>query len=202
MAALAASLDANATAQRERSRTGECVSLCVQAVPIRGIQPPMYRVPRLSQRAIDKHRRVLIVPELTPESWMTRLPAGLDAKNITVPYADNGAREQFHSEFKTDLDLTRLPWGKFDTNSLACQMQALPMNTLRLMRECGLLGPDAHAVRHGTERRRIKTVMQALSYSAGRLIEHGQRLILGLGTNGCGAKAFARVRGELVAVCT
>ena len=162
-AALAASLDANATTQRERSRTGMCASLCVQAVPIRGIRPPVYRVLRLIQRAIDKHRRVLIVPELTPESWIASLPAGLDAKNVTALYADHAAREQFHSKFKTDLDLTRLPQGKFDTNSLVCQVQALAMNILRLMGECGLLGPDAHAVRHGIERRRIKTVMQALS---------------------------------------
>lgn len=41
VAALAASLDANATTQRERSRTGMCASLCVQAVPIRGIRPPV-----------------------------------------------------------------------------------------------------------------------------------------------------------------
>ncbi|MFZ3117665.1 MAG: IS1380 family transposase, partial [Variovorax sp.] len=42
------------------------------------------------------------------------------------------------------------------------------------------LGPDA-PVRHAAKRRRIKTVMQELIYRAGRLIEHGRRVILGLG---------------------
>ena len=28
--------------------------------------------------------------------------------------------EQFHSEIKTDLDLERLPSGKFDTNDAMC----------------------------------------------------------------------------------
>ena len=38
-----------------------------------------------------------------------------------------------HSEFKTDLDLERLPSGKFDTNYLVCQLAALAMNLLRLI---------------------------------------------------------------------
>ena len=41
--------------------------------------------------------------------------------------------------------------------------------------------------------------MQELIYRAGRLIEHGRRLILGLGANARSAKAFARVHGALCA---
>ena len=89
---------------------------------------------------------------------------------IIALYADHGTHEQFHSEFKTDLDLTRLPSGKFDTNYLVCQLAALAMNILRLMGQRGLLGPDA-PVRHSAKRRRIKTVMQELIYRAARLIE-------------------------------
>jgi len=54
-------------------------------------------------------------------------------------------------------------------------------------------------VRHATKRRRLKTVMQV--YRAGRLIEHGRQLILGLGANDRSAKAFTRVHGELPAAC-
>ena len=56
-------------------------------------------------------------------------------------------------------------------------------------------------VRHEAKRRRLKTVMQELVYRAGRLIEHGRRLILGLGANDRAAKAFVRVHGELFAAC-
>jgi len=45
----------------------------------------------------------------------------------------------------------------------------------------------------------IKTPMQALICRAGRLIEPGRRLILGLGANDRAAKAFARLHGELFA---
>ena len=51
--------------------------------------------------------------------------------------------EQFHSEIKTDLDLERLPSGKFDTNYVVCELAALAMNILRLLGQAGLHGPDA-----------------------------------------------------------
>jgi len=69
------------------------------------------------------------------------------------------------------------------------------MNILRLIGQRGLLGPDA-PVRHGAKRRRIKTVIQELIYRAGRLIEHGRRLILGLGANDRAAKAFMRLHAQ------
>ena len=201
VAALAARLDADATTHWEQPRAGKRVTLWEQAVSIEGIQRPVRRVLRLIERSIDKHGQVLIVPELTLEGWTTSLPANFDARNIIALYADHGTHEQFHSEFKTDLDLTRLPSGKFDTNYLVCQLAALAMNILRLMGQRGLLGPDA-PVRHSAKRRRIKTVMQELIYRAGRLIEHGRRLILGLGANDRAAKAFARLHGELFAAAT
>ena len=212
VAALAARLDGDATTQWQSPRAGKRVTLWEQAVAIEGIQRPVRRVLRLIERSIDKHGQVLIVPELTLEGWTTSLPASFDARRIIALYADHGTHEQFHSEFKTDLDLTRLPWatqgapspeGKFDTNYLVCQLAALAMNILRLMGQRGLFGPDA-PVRHSAKRRRIKTVMQELIYRAGRLIEHGRRLILGLGANDRAAKAFARLHGELFAAsaCT
>ncbi len=199
--ALAARLDADAAARWEHPRAGKRVSVWEHAVIVEGIERPLRRVLRLIERRIDKHGQVLIVPELTLEGWTTSLPAKFSAQEIIALYADHGTHEQFHSEFKTDLDLTRLPSGKFDTNYLVCQFAALAMNILRLMGQRGLLGPDA-PIRHSAKRRRIKTVMQELIYRAGRLIEHGRRLILGLGANDRTAKAFARLHGELFAACT
>lgn len=201
VAALAARLDADAATRWEHPRAGKRVTLWEQAVSIEGVNRPLRRVLRLIERRIDKHGQVLIVPELTLEGWTTSLPASFGANEIIALYADHGTHEQFHSEFKTDLDLTRLPSGKFDTNYLVCQLAALAMNILRLMGQRGLLGPDA-PVRHSAKRRRIKTVMQELIYRAGRLIQTGRRIILGLGANDRAAKAFARVHGELFAACT
>jgi hypothetical protein len=54
-------------------------------------------------------------------------------------------------------------------------------------------------VRHSAKRRRIKTVMQELIYCAARLIEHGRRIILGLGANDRAATVLMRMHAQLAA---
>ena len=199
--ALAERLEADATTLWAHPREGKRVTLWEEAVHIEGIERPLRRVLRLTERTIDARGQLLIEPKLTLEAWTTSLDAmQFDAKAILALYADHGTHEQFHSEFKTDLDLERLPSGKFDTNYLVCELAALAMNILRLMGQAALLGPDA-PVRHAAKRRRIKTVMQELIYRAGRLIEHGRQVILGLGANDRAAKAFQRLHAELFAAC-
>ena len=194
-------------------RDGKRLTVWEQAVLIEGITGagagiapgdfvgpprPMRRVLRLTERSIDKHGQVLLEPELEIEGWTTSLPVRIRPAQVIALYADHGTHEQFHSEFKTDLDLTRLPSGKFDTNYLICQLAALTMNILRLIGQGGLTGPGA-PVRHPAKRRRLKTVLQELIYKAGRLIEHGRQLILGLGANDRAAAAFERLHKQFQA---
>jgi len=198
-AALLARLDADTSTQWQTPRQGKRVTVWEEALQIEGISRPSRRVLRLVERSIDRHGQQLIVPEIDLEGWSTSLSAEqFSAEQIIALYADHGTHEQFHAEFKTDLDLQRLPSGKFDTNYLVCQLAALAMDILRLMGQRGLLGPDA-PIRHQAKRRRIKTVVQELIYRAGRLMESGRRLILGLGANDRAARAFARLNGELFA---
>ena len=198
-AALLARLDAEPSTRWHKPRAGKRVAVWEEAIKVESITRSLRRVLRLIERDIDRSGQQLIVPEVELEGWTTSLLEGqFNADKIMALYADHGTHEQFYSEFKTDLDLERLPSGKFDTNYLVCQLAALAMNILRLMGQRGLLGPDA-PVRHPAKRRRIKTVIQELIYRAGRLIEHGRRLILGLGANDRAAKAFARLNGELFA---
>jgi hypothetical protein len=201
VAALAERLEADTSTHWEHPRVGKRVTLWEQPLEIEGIERPLRRVLRLTERTIDAKGQLLIEPKLTLDGWTTSLSAKqFDARAIIALYADHGTHEQFHSEFKTDLDLERLPSGKFSTNYLVCELAALAMNILRLMGQAGLLGSDA-PVRHAAKRRRIKTVMQELIYRAGRLIAHGRRVILGLGANDRSAKAFQRLHGELFAAC-
>jgi Transposase DDE domain group 1 len=182
----------------EHPRQGKRVALWEQPVRIEGVSRPVRRVLRLVERTISAAGQHLIVPEVELDGWTTTLPARLGPQQIIDLYADHGTHEQFHAEFKTDLDLTRLPSGKFATNALVCELAALAMNILRLMGQQGLLGADA-PVRHSAKRRRIKTVMQELIYRAGRLIEHGRRLILGLGANDRAGAVFKRLHVQLTA---
>ena len=157
---------------------------------------PVRRVYRLSERTIDKRGVVLLLPEYVLEGWTTTLPQRLEAPDIIALYCDHASHEQFHSEFKTDMDLERLPSGKFDTNFLVCQLAAVAMNLLRLIGQNTLLGPDA-PVRHAAKRRRIKTVMQEMMFRAARMIKHAGRWILGLGQSDSGFAVFECHYGQL-----
>ena len=149
---------------------------------------PLRRVMRLTERTIDKYGQALLVPELTLEGWWTSL--WRDEATIIRLYADHGTSEQFHSEFKTDLDLERFPSGKFATNALVLTCAQLAYNLLRWLGQQGLLGADAPP-RHKAKRRRLRTVMQELVYLAARLVRTGRRLKLVFGTH-CPAVAIYR----------
>jgi hypothetical protein len=196
-AQMAAERDAAGSAWKH-PRAGKRVAIWEQTVEVPGVKRRVRRVLRLVERTIGSRGQHLILPEYELDGWTTTLPARMNAGKVIALYADHGTHEQFHAEFKTDLDLTRLPSGKFDTNALVCRLAALAMNILRLMGQQGLLGPDA-PVRHEAKRRRIKTVMQELIYRAGRLIEHGRQLVLGLGANDRAATVFMRLHAQFAA---
>lgn len=153
------------------------------------------RVVRVIERTIDKRGQHLLVPDIELEGWWTSLT--LPDDEVITLYRDHGTSEQFHSELKSDMDLERLPSGKFAVNSLIMSCGALAYNILRYIGQLGLLG-DKSPVRHPAKRRRIKTVMQELMYFAARLIESGRRLILRFSRHsGLNAEAYARVYDRL-----
>lgn len=94
---------------------------------------PARHVYRLTERTINKRGVVLLLPEYVLEGWTTTLPVRFTPTEMIALYCDHATHEQFHSEFKTDMDLERLPSGKFDTNYLVCQLAAVAMNLLRLI---------------------------------------------------------------------
>ncbi|MBF0420386.1 MAG: IS1380 family transposase [Magnetococcales bacterium] len=101
------------------------------------------RIMRITERTIDKAGQGLLIPEITIEGWGTSLD--LPEDEIIKLYEDHGTSEQFHSEFKTDLDLERLPSGKFETNALIMTMAGFAYNVLRLIGQLGLIGKDEGA---------------------------------------------------------
>lgn len=153
------------------------------------------RVIRVIERTIDKKGQGLLEPDIVLEGWWTSLK--LPAEKIIALYQDHGTSEQFHSELKTDMDLERLPSGKFEVNSLVMSCAALAYNILRYIGQLGLLG-DKTPVRHPAKRRRLKTVIQELMYLAARLIETGRRLRLRFSCHsGLSFEAFAGVYRRL-----
>ena len=166
-------------------RQGKRMCMWSEALQIEGVGTPANparRVFRLIERTINKHGHPLLLPDYELEGWTTTLAQTFTLQDVIDLYKDHATHEQFHSEFKTDLDLERLPSGKFETNYLVCAMAAVAMNVLRLMGQNALMGKDA-PVRHAAKRRRMKTVLQELMFKAGRMIKHAGRWVLGLGAN-------------------
>lgn len=133
------------------------------------------RVMRAVERTIDRRGQRLITPEIDVEGWWTTLE--LPAKKVIALYEEHGTSEQFHAEIKSDMDLERLPSGKFATNALVLTLGGLAYNILRAIGQLGLVSGET-PLRHTAKRRRIKTVMQELMYLAGRLVKTGRRLKL------------------------
>jgi len=111
-------------------------------------------------------------------------------------YADHGTSEQFHSELKTDLDIERLPSGKFDTNALVLGCSMLAYNLLRWIGQNGLLGPRSPR-RNKAKRRRLKTVMQELMYIAARVIKTARTIKLAFAKGSRAFSAFDEVYQRL-----
>ena len=162
-----------------------------------GYKYPLRRVMRVIERTIDKRGQRLLVPQIEIEGWWTSL--WFDEETIIALYADHGTSEQFHSEFKTDLDIERLPSGKFATNALILACAVLAYNILRWIGQNGLLGPDAPP-RHRAKRRRIRTVMQELMYLAARVVHTGRRIKLAFGYGCPVVPIFQRLYARLA--CT
>ena len=182
--------------QWEEPRPGKRVALFEVREQRRwkGYEYSLRRVMRVIERTIDKHGQRLLVADIELEGWWTSLD--LAPKKLIQVYADHGTSEQFHSEFKTDLDIERLPSGKFATNALVLGCAMLAYNILRWIGQNGLIGPLA-PLRHPAKRRRIRTVMQELMYLAARMIRTGRRIKLGLSRHCPAADVFRALYGRL-----
>lgn len=148
------------------------------------------RVMRATERTIDKHGQAFLVPDIRVEGWWTTLD--LPEEHVIKLYEGRGTSEQFHSEIKCDMDMERLPSGKFATNALIMALAALAYNILRYIGQLGLVG-EKTPMRHPAKRRRIKTVIQELMYLAARVIQSGHRVKIVFSRHCPGFEAFQGV---------
>ena len=126
-------------------------------------------------------------------SWSTKLE--LPAPEIARLYEDHGTSEQYHSEMKSELDLERLPSGKFNTNTLVFQMGCLAYNVLRVL---GISGKAVFRYRHPTQRKRLKTIIQELILVPARILHGSNQVKLDLGKAHPGKAAIMALHRELI----
>jgi hypothetical protein len=163
------------------------------------IEPPKPKRRRKSKQVRKEpagHQKPLIVPWPAFEmgsSWSTRLD--LPAWEIARLYEDHGTSEQYHSEMKSELDLERLPSGKFSTNTLVFQMGCLAYNVLRVL---GISGKAVFRYRHPTQRKRLRTVIQELILVPARVLHGSNQVKLDLGKAHPGKAAILALHRELI----
>lgn len=120
-----------------------------------------------TEETIDKKGQNLIFPKISIETYWTNLE--LPLQEIERLYHDHGTCEQYHSEFKSDLDMERLPSGKFQTNELLMHLGMLAFNILRLMGKNALKTGKVPG-RRGN-RLRIRTILQNFMYMGGHFFD-------------------------------
>jgi hypothetical protein len=150
----------------------------------------------VTERTIDKRGQYLLVPDIQIGGRWTSLT--LPPAEVIEHYRYHGTHEQFHSEIKSDLDLERLPSGKFDTNDAILGLAAFAYNCLRLIGQLGLTGEIA-PIRHPAKRRRLKTVLQEIIYRAAKFVEHARSRVLDFGRNFAGhVRVFVVLQDRLL----
>ena len=84
---------------------------------------PLQLIVCVTKRTMEANGQMLGFTEGLVEGWWTSLD--LSDEEVIGLYKNHATSEQFHSEFKTDLDLERLPSGKFATNDLILSFASL-----------------------------------------------------------------------------
>lgn len=142
---------------------------------VAGFDAPLRVVYEVTKRDCDARGQMLLTPEIEVNTWWTSLP---DAPDTVIElYHKHGTSEQFHSELKTDMDLERLPSGKFSANSLVLFLGLMAYNILRAIGQ-ETLGIGLAPIRKKVSRRRIKSVIQDMIYMACRIVKHARRVTL------------------------
>ena len=143
------------------------------------------------ERTMDRDGQFLLEPDIECNTIWTNL--GWTDDEVIAGYHAHGECEQYHSEIKTDMDVERLPSGKFETNELVLELTILAYNILRLIGQESLKSKRAPKSKHPIKRRRIRTVISNLIQIAGHLTMHGRRVVLALGRSNIWRQAFMDV---------
>ena len=151
----------------------------------------------IAERTIDKYGQYFLLPDIELGTYWTNLATS--DQGIIDLYHAHGESEQYHSEIKSDMDVERLPSGKFDSNKLVLELTMLAYNILRIVGQESLKKRD-DPLKKEVRRRRIRTVINNLMQFAGHLTEHAGRLVLAIGKSNRWRYTFKRIHDSFALV--
>ncbi|MCP4267560.1 MAG: IS1380 family transposase [Candidatus Brocadiaceae bacterium] len=112
----------------------------------------------------DRNGQRYIVPKYKIETYWTNLYE--NSNEVIELYHQHGTSEQFHSELKSDMGVERLPSSSFKTNSLVLVLANIAYNLLRKIGIDMVPIDGGQHQKNPIKRRRIKTVLQNIIYTA------------------------------------
>jgi len=120
----------------------------------------------------------LLLPEIDVDTYWTDLEEY--PETVIELYHAHGTSEQFHSELKSDMDVERLPSGKFATNATVLRAAMVAFNVLRRIGQGVLAVAGDVAERLQVQRLRLRTVLQDIMYVACQYVRSGHRHVVKL----------------------
>jgi hypothetical protein len=186
---------AKAHGSPEVPRDGKTVWIGDTAKDVKGVGPVriVFEVVERTS-AFDKKlggHAELLLPEVEVATFWTSLTD--KPETVIGLYHQHGTSEQFHSELKTDMDVERLPSGKFVVNATFLQLAMVAYNIVRRVGVDLLEGADDLPVKLDVARRRIRTVIMDIIMAACKLVSHSGRLKLRMGESYAWFDPFRRL---------
>lgn len=123
---------------------------------------------------LSKDGVFMMIPEVRVCVLWTNLE--FDADQALKLYRKRGTSEQHHGEFKTEMDMERLPSGKFAVNAAFLRLGMLVYNMLRVA-SVDLVVARMLGLKKAN-RRRTKTVMRSMMSICARITRHARKVIL------------------------
>ena len=120
---------------------------------------------------------VLLFPEIAVEMFWTNLYES--PETVIALYRDHGTSEQFHSELKSDMNVERLPSGKFAVNAMVLQVAMVAFNILRFLGQA-VLGMEELPYKTEVTRKRLRKVIDDLIRIAVKLVFHARQQVIKL----------------------
>ena len=130
----------------------------------------------VTERTKDKYGNSLLIHDIELNLWWTNLPH--KAETIIELYHDHGTSEQFHSELKHDMDVERLPSGKFNVNELYLMIAMNAFNVLRLIGQSAKAAKAGLPIKSRSFRMRLGKVIQNIIGIAIKYVRHAGKKII------------------------
>lgn len=138
--------------------------------------PALDQVFRVVVRTSDYKGNPYLIPDTEVEVFWTNLYE--DPETVINLYHDHGTSEQFHSELKSDMNVERLPSGKFSVNEIILHTAMIAFNTLRLIGQSALQFQELLPYRHKGKRKRLRKVIDDLIRISCKVVSHARKLAI------------------------